>query len=430
MPNDTQTNRSNMTRRSFLRTSGAAATVAMMTARSRANTAGANDRLRMGFIGCGGMAGAHLNSLLAIREEENMDIVAVCDVWQKRARAFQDKIKANGGDAKQFVDYHDVLAMKDLDYVLIATPEHSHAYLTLAALDANKHVYCEKPLTHTIPEALEVVAKAKEKSHLKLQVGIQGTSDDSYITAYDAIRAGKIGPVVEAQIDYVRRYPTEYGPWRSKDTDPAMDLPADLNWNAWLEPAPERSWSPPRYLEWRNYRDYSGGIGTDLFVHRITRLIVALGLKFPEYVAGLGGIFLWPDGRDLPDNIEMLAQYGESEGVSPAGLTVHVLGTMANNTGNAHMIRGHEGRLVFEDPGWKIYKPGKDEPVEVHKRNGAEDITLHHKNHHAAIRGNAELKCPAELGLYSIAPVVMCNESWFTKKLIAWDDVNKCMKPA
>lgn len=419
--------KSHVSRRTFLRSAAAAGAVAW-TAKSYARVAGANDRLNMGVIGCGGMAtGGHLGGLLRLRKEDNLEIIAVCDVWDKRAREYADKIKAAGGEAKVFKDYRELLAIKDLDYVMNATPEHQHAPITLAALDAGKHVYVEKPMTHTIEEGQAVVAKAKATG-LKVQVGVQGMSDESYAKAHEAILAGKIGPVVEAQIDYVRCY-VGPGPWRDGNIKEGDPKPADLDWEAWLGPAPRRPWSAPRYFEWRCYRDYSGGISTDLFVHRITRIIRACGLQFPSRVAGMGGIYLWDDGRDLPDNLELLAEYPAVEGITP-GMTVRILGTMANDFGADHCIRGHKGTLIFTGKGWKIIERGSNKVVEEYTRTGAEDTYLHHKNHHAAIRDNAPLNCPPELGLAAVVTVCMGNQSWFEKKMISWNAEKNMMVSA
>lgn len=422
-----------VSRRSFLSsTASAAALMAgtrLVRGQSEAKPAalGANARLNLAFIGCGGIANHHLDRLLSLREQDNFGFVGVCDIWETRAKQFQDKIKAAGaGDVKLTTDYRDILGMKDVDYVLIATPEHSHAMLTLAALDAGKHVYCEKPMTHDIEEALAVQAKVKQTG-LKLQVGVQGTADDSYSSAYEAIREGLLGPVVQAQIEYVRRYDISAGPWRL-GIDPKMAKPDDLNWDNWLTPAAKRPWDPCRYHEWRNYRDYSGGIGTDLFVHRITRLIKACGLGAPTRVVGMGGITIWPDGRELPDNFEMMCEYPAIEGVTP-GMTVQVLGTMANDYSNPHCIRGYKGTLIFTPgQGWRIEEQGTGKVVKTHKKSGAEDVGLHHLNHHAAIRDNAPLNCPAEVGLAGVIPVVMANQSWAERRMLSWDDKAKKVK--
>ena len=417
-----------VTRRDFIRT-GAAAGAMAMSARSYAQIAGANNRLRMGFIGCGGMAGHHLGELIKIKDEENLDLVAVSDVYTKRAQDFQDKIKEAGGAADLYKDYREVLSRNDIDYVLIATPEHSHAYITLDALAAGKHVYVEKPMTHDIKESQAVLAKVRETG-LKLQVGVQGTADDSYSSAYEAITAGKIGSVVEAQIDYVRNYEGE-GPWR-KGGDANAPKPDDLDWEAWLKPAPEHDWDPRRYYEWRCYSDYSGGIATDLFVHRLTRLIKACGLEYPERVVGMGGIYTWDDGRDLPDSLELLAEYPAKEGITN-GMTVHILGTMANDDGNAHCIRGTDATLTFTDTGWDIksdVEADQSAVIETHVKTGGEDVKPHHHNHHEAIRNGAALNCPAEIGLYGVVAVRMANLSWFHKKMMAWDKEREVVTPA
>jgi predicted dehydrogenase len=410
-----------VTRRSFLKTSGVvAAGMTAMPAESCARVLGANDRLNTAIIGCGVIGNVHLDALLAMRKEKMVEVLAVCDVYKSRARQFREKSQAQGGDPKTFHDYRDVLTIKDLDYVTIATPEHWHAQMTLDALDAGKHVYCEKPMTHTIEEAQTIVDKVKQTG-LKMQVGVQSMSDDSYATAHEAIAAGKLGPVIEAQIEYCRWHPLKRGPFCLKTTDANIAKPDDLDWDTWLGPAPKRAWDPHRYFEWRNYRDYSGGIATDLFVHRITRIIKACGLTFPTCVVGMGGIYLWPDGRDLPDNYEMLAEYPAVEGITP-GMTVHVLGTMANRHIIEHCIRGQKATLIFQrNKGWHIIEEQTHKRLETHQLSGGDDYGLHQKNLQAAIRNNTPLHCPAELGQYGLVSAAMGNLSWFEKKMMSWD---------
>ena len=412
-----------LSRRHFLKTAGlATASLPFLSAKSYGRILGANERLRTAIIGCGGIAQAHLGALLGMTEEDNVEIVGVCDVYERRATLFQDQIWRSGGRVQAMTHYEDVLGMPDLDYVTVATPEHWHAQLTLEALDAGLHVYCEKPMTHTVDEAFAVLAKAQSTGK-KLQVGVQGMSDDSYSSAYDAIKAGKLGPVIGAQIEYVRSYPEDQGPWRT-GVDADLPKPPDLDWERWLGPAPERDWSAPRYYEWRNYKDYSGGIASDLFIHRLTRILKACGLAFPEEVVGMGGIYLWDDGRELPDNLEMLAEYPAQEGITP-GMTVHVLGTMGNNRGIDHLIRGQEATLLFTPEGWDIVDQDSGEVVTSHQKTGGEDISLHHQNLHAAIREGAALNCPPELGLHGVVAISGANESWFQQKMLTWDGEKK-----
>lgn len=405
-------------RRAFLKAGAITAGTAALSAKSYAKVSGANNRLNMGIIGCGGIASGHLDALLSLREKDNVAIKRVCDIFGERAEAFTDRIKEAGGKAKRSADYRKVLDDPDIDYVLIATPEHAHHYLTMAALQAGKHVYCEKPLCYDIRETKEVVRKAA-KTGLKLQVGVQGMSDDSYSSAHEAILAGKIGTVVEAQIDYVRNHEIDRGPWRMRKL-PTVEKPEDLDWASWLLPRAARPWDPHHYFEWRCYRNYSGGISTDLFIHRVTRIIRACGLTFPSRAAGMGGIYTWDDGRDVPDSLEVLLEYPAVKGITN-GMTVHLLGTMANKNKNPHCIRGKDATLVFTRKGWEIVSEQGGDVIEKHKKTGGEDMRLHHINHHAAIRRDEELKCPPELGLYGVVAARMGNLSWYQGKMVAWD---------
>jgi predicted dehydrogenase len=405
-----------VSRRSFVATASAAAAAVTWTAKSYANIVGANERIRVGFIGAGGMASNHFGAVRSLTEKNNLEPVAVADCWTSRAEAGAKTV----GAEQSFQDYRKVLEIKDIDYVTIATPEHWHCDMILDAMDAGKAVYTEKPMTHTIPEALRVVKKQKETG-LPLQVGVQAMSDDSYRTAGQAIREGVLGQVVQAQIEYVRRY-GEQGPWRVPGLDPNQPKPADLDWKAWLGHAPATDWNPNHYHEWRNYAAYSGGIATDLFIHRITRIMKACDLLFPRRVVGMGGIWQWPDGRDLPDNFEMICEY-------PRGMTVYVLGTMSNRVGIDHVIRGYRGTLYFTPTGW-VAKDKDDKVLAEHRKSGAEDVVLHHTNFHNHLRNGEELNCPVELGLAGVAAVCMANESWRTGRMLAWDEEKQEVIPA
>ena len=249
---------------------------------------------------------------------------------------------------------------------------------------------------------------------------MQGMADDSYSSALDAMRAGKIGKVVAAEIDYVRNHPIDRGPWRKSNVGDDTAMPDGLDWTRWLYPREERPWDPHHYFEWRCYRAYSGGIATDLFVHRITRIIRACGLTFPTRVAGMGGIYTWDDGRDLPDSMEMLLEYPAVDGVTD-GMTVRLLGTMANKRQSPHCIRGYTGTLNFTSSGWDIISEDGGKTIEQHVKTGGEDLKPHHMNHHAAIRTGEDLFCPPELGLYGVVAARMGNLSWFQQKMVAWD---------
>src|SRR3984957_12081650 len=209
-----------VSRRTFLQTTGAVAATAALTAKSYARVIGANDRIRVGFVGVGGQGTEHVETIRDLEKPNNVEGIVIADCWKTRAE------KAAGilPSAKAVADYRHVLDNKDVDYVTIAIPEHSHAGVTIAALDAGKPVYCEKPMTHTIPQGLAVQKKQKETG-LPLQVGVQAMSDDSYAAAGVAIRNGVLGKVVQAQIEYVRRYDSQ-GPWRVPELDASMPKPS------------------------------------------------------------------------------------------------------------------------------------------------------------------------------------------------------------
>ncbi|HKQ89519.1 MAG TPA: Gfo/Idh/MocA family oxidoreductase [Blastocatellia bacterium] len=403
-------NANKISRRAFV--SASAASV-VATAASANRVLGANNRLRVGIIGCGGLAqGAHIPSLMKMKEADNLEIVAVCDVYQKRL----DQAAATTG-AAPVKDYRAILDNKDVDYVTIVTPEHWHARMTLDAADAGKHIYCEKPMTWSIEQAKQVVKKIQQTS-VKMQVGVQGMCDDSYETAQKYIKEGKLGRVVQAQIDYSRNYKRDF--WVSDEPDKDVRPGENLDWNAFLGPAPKRPFDLDRFLHWRRYWDYSGGIATDLFVHRITRIIRALDLKFPNRVVAVGGKWEFRDSpAEIPDTFNMMLDY-------PDGLSVVVLASMANDAPIPHVLRGHEATLEFTREGFVIRPQGRfnkegDKPEIVHKKSGGEDITLHHRNLQNAIRGGEALKCDVMTGYYGVVAVRLAVESYRKSKYMKWD---------
>jgi predicted dehydrogenase len=403
-------NANKISRRAFV--SASAASI-VATAASANRVLGANNRLRVGIIGCGGLAqGAHIPSLMRMKEADNVEIVAVCDVYQKRL----DQAAATTG-AAAVKDYRAMLDNKDVDYVTIVTPEHWHARMTLDAADAGKHIYCEKPMTWSIEQAKQVVKKIQQTS-VKMQVGVQGMCDDSYETAQKYVKEGKLGRVVQAQIDYSRNYKRDF--WVSDEPDKDVRPGENLDWNAFLGPAPKRPFDLDRFLHWRRYWDYSGGIATDLFVHRITRVIRALDLKFPNRVVAVGGKWEFRDSpAEIPDTFNMMLDY-------PDGLSVVVLSSMANDAPIPHVLRGHEATLEFTREGFVIRPQGRfnkegDKSEIVHKKSGGEDITLHHRNLQNAIRGGEVLKCDVMTGYYGVVAVRLAVESYRKSKYMKWD---------
>jgi len=387
-----------------------AGTAAVVTARSYSQTAGANDRLRVGVIGCGGMATGHMRTLLKMKETDNVEIVAVCDIYKK---ALDDAVKLTGG--KPYQDYRELLASKDIDYVLIGTPEHWHYQITMDAADAGKHIYCEKPMTQYAEQAKKVVAKIKQRG-VKMQVGVQGTSDDSYINAYKYVKDGALGNILIAQIDYSRNYTDKF--FWMRDPDPDVRPGENLDWKTWLGTAPKRPYDPERFFNWRRFWDYSSGIASDLFVHRVTRLIKALNLTFPERGVGTGGKYEFKnDIAEIPDTFNIMLDY-------PGGPNVILISSMANDTPVDHVIRGHKATLHFTSTGFVIRPQrafAKEMKEIVFQKTGAESTELHHRNLQNAIRKNEPLNCDCNLGFYGVVACEMGTMSYRKRQYMAWD---------
>ncbi len=355
------------------------------------------------------MGRSHLQALMKMKETDNLEVTAVCDVYEKR---LEWAVALTG--AKPYRDYRKLLENKDIDYVLIATPEHWHAQMILEAAESGKHIYCEKPMTQTCEQARRVGAQIV-RTKVKLQVGVQGMSDDSYEAAQRYVKEGALGDVVLAQIDYSRNYGGDF--WTGP-LDPDVRPGVNLDWKAWLGPAPKRPFDADRFQHWRRYWDYSGGIASDLFIHRVSRIIRALDLKFPERGAACGGKWHFKrSAAEIPDTFNILLDY-------PGGPTVLLVSSMANDTPVEHVLRGHKATLTFTRTGFVIRSQGR--PVAgreeiVHQKTGGEDITLHHRNLAGAIRLGEPLKCDYQLGYYGVVACEMGVLSYRKRRYLKWD---------
>lgn len=379
-----------------------------LTAKSAARVVGANERLHVGVIGAGGNANGHMRALRKLADEDNVEVAAVCDIYDPRREAAAE---FTGG--KPYKDYRKLLEQEGLDYVTISVPEHWHAPITMDAADQGLHVYVEKPLTYSIEEGLKVVERVKDTG-IVLQCGIQGMSDDSYAAAAALIQGGAIGKVVMAQIDYSRNHRDDF--WL-REPDPDAKPGVNLDWKAFLGRARKRPWDPARFFSWRRYWDYSGGIATDLFVHRLARIVKACGLTTPARVVATGGRYFFNGGAEVPDTFNALLEY-------PEGIDVLLVSSMANQTSIRHLIRGNRGTIEFTREGFTLEPEQlhRDEvQPQTHQKSGREDMALHHHNLHNAIRKGEPLKCDVELGFHVSMACHMTVESFRRKKSLAWD---------
>jgi predicted dehydrogenase len=322
---------------------------------------GANDRINIGVIGCGGR-GTYVAREFATagKTDNSCQIVVVCDTYQKRLNKNKETHKCDGT-----LDYREVIARKDVDAVIVATPDHWHANVALAAMNAGKDVYCEKPMCHTIEEAHQLSTTVKKTQRI-MQVGSQTTSGDQWHKAKKAIADGAIGKMILSQGSYHRN--SIEGEWNypiDKEAGPTGKGEDYIDWKMWLGNAPQREYNADRFFRFRKYWDYSGGIATDLFFHVVAPMNICWGQpQFPHKVSSGGGIYIFKDEREVPDTFHMIADY-------PAGHSLVLSSSMANSEHIPGLIRGHEGTLIMVENGrFEGYSPYVTVKPEVIRRGG------------------------------------------------------------
>jgi len=380
-------------RRSFLTGLGAA---------SARRIAGANERLRIGLIGTGGR-GTYLGGILARRQE--VEITACCDVWRRRARQAAAKFAPQ---AEVVQDYRRVLERKDVDAVLIATPDHWHTPILLDALAAGKDAFLEKPMTYRIEEGRRIV-EAVRRSGRVVQVGTQQKSGPHFLEAkqrfFDSGVIGKVSLVRTwwlANRGYLRRPPADF-----------VYDPQELDWNLFLGRAPKRPFDAQRYFGWYCYADYSTGQPGGLMVHTLDVAHMMLGLKAPAAVTAAGGIYEFPKDRDTPDTISALVEYPEK-----------VLVTFDATQSSIRDVvdcefHGSGGVLNIFRNGY-VFRPAEKgaPPVEVK----GEPCEPHHLAHFLeAVRSRRQPNCDVVYSHYLAAICHLVNLAWQRRRRVAWE---------
>jgi predicted dehydrogenase len=436
-----------VTRRGFLGTTGASAGALLAAGAfphpAIGNVKGANERINFAILGPGGRAQAHIGVLIDMKKEgKAVDIIGLADVWDGNekvgrglypsAKRCKDKGCSLDVDDKEKVtkDYRKLIDCKDVDAVVIGTPDHWHAKMTIDALEAGKHVYCEKPMTHTIDEARRV-AEAVDRTKKIMTVGVQSTADPRWKMANELITSGKIGKVMQGQTSYYRN--SDGGQWRYYPLTEDMN-PKTVDWKMFLGTqfglAPEQPFNRAKYAQWRCYWDFGGGMYTDLFVHQLTHLIQAMGVRFPRRVVGAGGLYLEYDGRDVPDVATVVADYDE-------GCQVIISATMCNDVQLGEMIRGHTGTIRFEGnprDGFRVVPQkieGRPAPPGANQGEGGEKVAPQQPRDDTralwdhfigCLRSdNPDTLCPAKLGYAAIATVNMGVQSYREGKALYFD---------
>ncbi len=291
----------------------------------------ANDQVQIGVIGTGARSQELIQALLVVPGNQ---ITAVVDAYQGRVERALERI---GSRARTVQDYRAMLADKSIDAVVVASPDHWHRQMVLDAVAAGKDVYCEKPLTYSSAEGVEIARAAQAKGRI-VQVGSQGVSSRMQQKAKELIRAGKLGKVTLIRAAYNRN--TASGAWIYPIPPDAS--PRTVNWEMFLGPAPKKPFSTERFFRWRCYEDYSGGIATDLFVHLCTTIHYLMDAKAPSKVMAMGQLYRWKESRDVPDTLNAMLEY-------PEGFAVNLSSTFNNQMSaeGSFQILGTEASLAL-----------------------------------------------------------------------------------
>jgi len=296
------------TRREFLKTTTAAAAVVSVPAIIPASALGADgkpppsERINLGIIGCGGMGTSNLNICARFPD---VVVTAACDVWDARLEPVTERFK---GVCKGYRDFREMLAQRDLDAVIIATPPHWHALMAIAACEAGKDLYLQKPMTLHLAESL-AVRNAVRKHKRICQVGTQIHAGENYRRVVEYIRSGNLGPIgVVRTFNVMNQFPEGVGRFTGKDSPQNLGI----DWNLWCGPAPlcpfNRILARDAYYH-SSWMDYSGGWTPGMAPHIIDLPVWALDLGFPTLTSAAGGRFFLRDDGDAYDHHEVLWQY-------------------------------------------------------------------------------------------------------------------------
>ncbi len=390
---------------------------------------GANDRIHLGFIGVNTMGGRHLRNVVGEdMAGDNVEAVAVCDVWETARRKAQ--LSARLSDGQVYSDYRRLLDQKDVDAVVVATPDHWHGAIGVDTLRASKHLYIEKPMTRRLDEAFAIQDAAK-RAQRHVQVGSHGCSDPKILQARDIISSGVLGRLLWAQGSYCRNNPK--GEWNYALLPEATEQTVD--WKAWLGPAPKRTWSAERFFRWRKYWDYGTGIIGDLWPHRLYPLMLAMDLKeFPRSVSCLGGDLCDTDAGPGPDG----KPYGERRDVAdttmmmvdfPSGVMIFLAGATSNERGIEDVIRAQRGNLTMGGNRLEVtperFYVDELEAGDRTPPDAGESHVKHMRNFLQSIRSNTPPNCNEDLGVRVQAVVSMAEAAYRNNTLVRFDEKNR-----
>ncbi len=390
-------------RRDVFRAGGAIAVSALSYSRVQ----GANDSISMGLIGCGGRGRSVTG---AFQKQPHLRVAAVCDVFGNRVDMAQQKAPG----ARGFPDHRKMLEMKELDCVLIATPDHWHAAVAIDALNAGKDVYVEKPLTLTIEEGPRIVRAARVNNRV-CQVGMQRRSSESYREAKRDFMP-KLGKVTLA-----RTWWHGNGAHLMKAPPEMRSKPDNLDWGRYLGQVKWREYDPQMYWNFRAYLEFGGGQVTDLYTHWIDMVHMFLEQDVPVSGVAAGGIYHYKDGRTAPDTINVLTEY-------PGGFTATFEATLAPGmSGTGMELCGTEGRLLIAGGKCEFHPAERGAPPVI--RPISDSTEAHVANFLDCVRSRKLPNADVLIGHRSAQASHLGNISYVEKRRIKFDPVREEILP-
>ena len=376
------------------------------------NVLGAHNRVRFGIIGAGARGTELLRDALGCA---NTECTGVADIYSRRL----EESRAIAPNARQHADYRHLLEDPAVDAVLIATPQHLHAEHFIGALDAGKHVYVEKTMAFTVDQAKQMRAAAERAGGKRaIQIGHQFTSSGHAADAAHFLQPDLMGKVTFIQARMYRNTPHGKPQW-ARPVYPDM-TPENIHWQSFLGDSPELAFDPQRFVNWRYFWDYSGGGVFENMSHQLAFWYKTMGLRIPRAVTMNGGIYLWKDGREVPDTMtvamehdeELLFTWDSGFGNERLGVTEDVMGTAGTISRTPQTIR---------------YAPEKKNRPDGNEMTGVThtDPRAHMQNFLDAIRSNREPNCPFDLGYRVSIACRMAVESYRQQRTVRWDPIRE-----
>jgi predicted dehydrogenase len=407
----------NPTRRSFLKNASLLATATVLPVNSfpfaRTKT-GANDKIRVALIGANGMG---FNNLVSFLKNPEIECIALCDVDKN----VLDKRMANLADSKvpapmRYADYRKMLENKDIDLVIVGTPDHWHCLQLVDALSAGKHVYVEKPLGNSIAEIM-IMQKAAQRSGKMVQVGQWQRSQPHFVDAINFLKTGALGRIRTCKA-------WSYVDWKGPVPKvPDSDVPEGVDYDMWLGPAPKRPFNKNRFhFTWRWYWEYAGGLMTDWGVHLIDYILYGMGKSVPLSVMATGGKYAYPeDDMVTPDTMTAVYDFKDF-----TMIWEHTIGIGLGNWKRPHGMSyiGENGTLVLDRNGWEVIpEKQKMEAIPVQHNVGV-GLDLHVRNFIDCVKNNAphQLNAGIDVGKHVALVAHMGNIAYRTGEKVYWDD--------